>query len=159
MTNNPYAAPGTMPESPRSTSGTPHYVGFWARLAASIVDNLLLVAVTWPLLLLIYGFSYLEQQSVIAGPADALISWVLPAVIIITLWRRIQSTPGKLIFRARVVDADTGQPASLGRYVLRYVGYFLSAIPLGLGFIWVAFDKRKQGWHDKMANTVVVQRG
>ena len=159
MTDNPYAAPGTVLESSHTRSDTPHYVGFWARLVASIVDNLLLMVVTWPLLLLIYGFSYLEQQSVIAGPADALISWVLPAVIIITLWRRLQSTPGKLIFRARVVDADTGEPASLGRYILRYVGYILSAIPLGLGFIWVAFDKRKQGWHDKMANTVVVQRG
>lgn len=159
MHNNPYAAPGTVLQDSHTVSDTPHYAGFWIRLVASIVDNLLLMAVTWPLLLLIYGFSYLEQQSVVAGPADALISWVLPAVIIIGLWRRIQSTPGKLIFRARVVDADTGEPASLGRYVLRYFGYILSAIPLGLGFIWVAFDKRKQGWHDKIANTVVVQRG
>ena len=158
MHNNPYAAPGTTLDASREASDIPHYVGFWPRVAASIVDNLLLMIVTWPLLLLIYGFSYLEQQSVIAGPADALISWVLPAIIIIGLWVRIQSTPGKLMFRARIVDADTGQPASTGRYILRYAGYILSAIPLGLGFIWVAFDKRKQGWHDKLANTLVVRR-
>ncbi len=43
----------------------------------------------------------------------------------------------------------------------RYLGYFASTIPLCLGFLWIAFDKRKQGWHDKLAGTVVIraQRG
>jgi uncharacterized RDD family membrane protein YckC len=40
----------------------------------------------------------------------------------------------------------------------RYFAYFLSTIPLGLGLIWVAFDKRKQGWHDKLAGTVVIKK-
>jgi len=39
----------------------------------------------------------------------------------------------------------------------RYFGYFLASIPLGLGLLWVAFDKRKQGWHDKLAGTVVIR--
>ncbi len=39
--------------------------------------------------------------------------------------------------------------------VLRYIGYFLSALPLDFGFLWIAFDARKQGWHDKLASTVV----
>ena len=40
----------------------------------------------------------------------------------------------------------------------RYLGYYVSTIPLMLGFLWVAFDARKQGWHDKMANTVVIRK-
>lgn len=40
----------------------------------------------------------------------------------------------------------------------RYLGYFVSMLFLGLGCIWVAFDSRKQGWHDKLAGTVVVRR-
>jgi uncharacterized RDD family membrane protein YckC len=39
----------------------------------------------------------------------------------------------------------------------RYVGYIISTIPLCLGFLWVGFDSKKQGWHDKIAGTVVVR--
>jgi uncharacterized RDD family membrane protein YckC len=46
----------------------------------------------------------------------------------------------------------------LGQSLVRYFGYFASCIPLFAGFIWIAFDRRKQGWHDKMANTVVVRQ-
>ena len=46
---------------------------------------------------------------------------------------------------------------TLRQLVIRYLGYYVSTIPLGLGLIWVAFDARKQGWHDKMAGTVVVR--
>jgi len=58
---------------------------------------------------------------------------------------------------AKIVDAQTGEKASTGQLVGRYFGYYISGIPLGLGIIWVAFDKRKQGWHDKLAGTVVVR--
>jgi uncharacterized RDD family membrane protein YckC len=46
----------------------------------------------------------------------------------------------------------------LGRSFLRYVGYWVVWITLFIGFIWVAFDGRKQGWHDKIAGTLVVRR-
>ena len=39
---------------------------------------------------------------------------------------------------------------------LRWIGYMLSSLPLNLGFLWVAFDARKQGFHDKLAGTVVI---
>ncbi|TAL09221.1 MAG: RDD family protein, partial [Chloroflexota bacterium] len=46
----------------------------------------------------------------------------------------------------------------LGRSLLRYLGYLISWWILGIGFIWVAFDRKKQGWHDKIGGTVVVRR-
>jgi len=55
-----------------------------------------------------------------------------------------------------VVDADSAKPLSIAQAVLRYLGYYISALPLGLGFFWIAWDKRKQGFHDKIANTVVL---
>lgn len=72
-------------------------------------------------------------------------------------WRLWQATPGKALLSLRVVDADTGKTLSVGQAAARYVCYILSMLPAGLGFIWVAFDRRKQGWHDKIAQTVVVR--
>ena len=56
-----------------------------------------------------------------------------------------------------IVDATSGNKPTTGQFILRYVGYFVSILPLCLGFIWVGIDKRKQGFHDKIANTVVIR--
>jgi len=61
-----------------------------------------------------------------------------------------------MIFGAKIVDATTGEKPSLGQWVIRYIGYFPASIIFFLGLMWVGWDKRKQGWHDKMAGTVVV---
>jgi uncharacterized RDD family membrane protein YckC len=136
-----------------------NYAGFWIRFAATMIDTVLLMLVTLPLLWWIYGPRYLDGSlgGVFAGPADFLISFVLPALAVILFWRHRQATPGKMMLALRVVDADSGGPLTLGQGVGRYFAYFVSTIPFCLGFLWVAFDKRKQGWHDKLAHTVVVR--
>jgi len=135
------------------------YAGFWVRVGATIIDTLLIMAVTFPLLVSIYGWGYFdaEQTGFIAGPADFLISWVLPAIVVIVFWIQKQATPAKMVLSLRIVDATTGNKPSAGQCVGRYFAYFASTLPLCLGFIWVAFDNRKQGWHDKLAGTVVVR--
>jgi len=72
-------------------------------------------------------------------------------------WGTSSSTLGMRLFRLRVVDANTGQPIGIGRAVLRYIGFLVAAAPCWLGLIWAAFDPRAQGWHDKIASTVVLQ--
>ncbi len=62
-----------------------------------------------------------------------------------------------MLVSAKIVDAKTGQPASTGQLIGRYFAYIVSTLPLMLGFIWIAFDPRKQGWHDKLAGTIVVR--
>jgi uncharacterized RDD family membrane protein YckC len=131
------------------------YVGFWLRVLASLVDTVLVLVVTVPLMAL-FGYNYMSD-SLIDSPGSALISDVLPAIVVIALWASLQSTPGKMMLSARIVDAKTGGKPSLGQCILRYLGYFVSIIGLGIGFLWVAFDPRKQGWHDKIAGTVVVR--
>jgi uncharacterized RDD family membrane protein YckC len=133
------------------------YAGFWIRLAATVVDTILLFVITAPLLLWIYGANYWTDLRFIHGPAEFLISYVAPAVATVLFWLRWQATPGKMLLSLRVVDAGTGNTLSVGQAATRYVCYILSALPLCLGFIWVAFDRRKQGWHDKIAQTVVVR--
>ena len=135
------------------------YVGFWPRVGASILDAILVMVLTLPLTVLMYGWEYFTdpEKPFIAGPADFLISWVLPAVAVILFWLYRQATPGKMAVSARVVDARTGGTISTGQAVGRYFAYFVSMLPLFLGLIWVAFDPKKQGWHDKLAGTVVVR--
>jgi len=136
------------------------YAGFWARAGASIIDTILIMLITLPFLLSIYGWAYsdAEKTAMLAGPADFLISWVLPTVAVIIFWVFKQATPGKMAISATIVDATTGEPASTAQLMGRYCAYFVSILPLFLGIFWVAFDKRKQGWHDKLAGTVVIKK-
>lgn len=133
------------------------YVGFWARTGAALIDTVILLVLMLPALISIYGWEYLEPEKLLHGPADFVISWVLPAIAVVIFWIKKQATPGKMLIAARIVDAQTGADMSTRQAIIRYLAYFVSIIPLCLGLIWVAFDPRKQGWHDKIAGTVVVR--
>ncbi|MDP9942140.1 RDD family protein [Ectopseudomonas alcaliphila] len=136
------------------------YAGFWSRTGAMLIDTFLIMLITVPLTISIYGWSYFtdENTPIIAGPADFLISWVMPAVAVIAFWITKQATPGKMAISAKIVDATTGQPATPAQLIGRYFAYLVSMIPLFIGIFWVAFDKRKQGWHDKLSGTVVIKK-
>ena len=135
------------------------YAGFWVRVGATLIDTVLFVAVTFPILFAIYGWGYFdpEQTGFIAGPADFLISWVFPAIAVLIFWHFKSATPGKIFLSVKIIDAKTGGKPNLWQFIGRYFAYFVSTLPLGLGFLWVAFDKKKQGWHDKLAGTVLVK--
>lgn len=134
------------------------YVGFWPRVGASVIDTILIGVIVWPLLTAFYGESYWTSDSFIQGPMDFLLSWVFPAVAVVLFWIARQASPGKMAISAKIVDAKTGGAPSAGQFIGRYLAYYLSGIPLCLGFLWVVFDDRKQGWHDKLAGTVVVRK-
>ncbi len=141
-----------------------NYAGFWRRLLAFILDSFLFSAVVAPLLVLIYGRDYFywsSEQSgwfAIYGVADFLLTTLLPVILIIGFWTRLGATPGKLLLDCKVVDAKTLQPLSWKRALLRCLAYIVSALPIYLGFVWIAFDKRKQGLHDKIAGTLVLHQ-
>ena len=121
-----------------------------------MIDSLIVLCVTLPLLLLYYGESYLTSEAFVKGTFDFFVSWVFPIVATIWFWIAKQATPGKIVIHAKIVDAQTGMAPTSGQYIGRYFAYFLSLLPFGLGYIWIAFDPQKQGWHDKLAGTVVV---
>lgn len=134
------------------------YVGFWARVSAALLDTILLLVVSALLLWVIYALSDWEQRAHAAYWVEFAIGYVLPVVAVMALWMLFSSTPGKMGIDAVIVDARTGGKPSTLQFVIRYLGYFVSTIPLGLGLIWVGIDPRKQGWHDKLARTVVIRR-
>jgi uncharacterized RDD family membrane protein YckC len=135
----------------------PEYAGFWVRVGAAIIDTLLLSIIILPVLTAVYGSAYWSSDRLIQGPADFLISWVAPAIAVVLFWIARQATPGKMALGIRIVDAETGGKPRNGQLVLRYLGYYVSMLPLFIGILWVAFDSRKQGLHDKIAGTVVVR--
>ncbi|MCD6042134.1 MAG: hypothetical protein K0R40_1737 [Burkholderiales bacterium] len=137
-----------------SWSSSPDYAGFWQRAAALVIDWLLVMVITVPVMVVVFGL-----RRVSLDPAEHswdLLSFVAVAAAVIGFWRCCGATPGKLALGMKIVDASTGQPPTLGRLLLRFLGYFVSAFPLYLGFVWAAVDRRKQGWHDKIARTIVI---
>ncbi len=133
------------------------YVGFWTRLAATVLDSLLLFMAGF----FVAGIMTLAQPFFPPPQSPVghfLLTYVFPAVVTIAFWIKYLATPGKMLFSAIIVDATTGGVPSTGQLVGRYFAYALSAIVLFLGFLWVLFDPKKQGWHDKLAGTLVVRR-
>jgi uncharacterized RDD family membrane protein YckC len=99
------------------------------------------------------------MREISLDPAEHSWDLLVPLVIgaaVVGFWRYCGATPGKVALGLRIVDANTLLPASTARLVLRFVGYLVSALPLYLGFLWIGVDRRKQGWHDKIARTIVI---
>ncbi len=134
------------------------YAGFWIRTGAAIIDTILLVIIILPILTLIYGQEYWLGTVYISGFWDVMLNYFLPAIAVILFWIYKSATPGKMALKLSIVDAKTGGHPSTGQLIGRYFAYYVSLVPFGLGIIWVGIDKRKQGWHDKLAGTVVVRR-
>jgi len=74
----------------------------------------------------------------------------------IYFWGTSGQTIAMRMFHLRVVDANTGAPIGIGRAVVRWLMSLVNSWACYIGWIWVAFDARKQGWHDKVANSVVL---
>ena len=88
--------------------------------------------------------------------ADALLL-IIEAAYFTLLWSRQGASLGQMAMGVKVVDASTGGRVGQTQALVRFVGYIVSGIVIFIGFIWAFFDARKQGWMDKMANTLVVR--
>lgn len=130
------------------------YAGFWQRFAAFVIDWLIVSVISVPLMTVFFGAEFFSLE---AAGAWELATALVVAAAVIGFWRYCGATPGKIAMDIKIVDAKTGGPPSTARLVVRFLCYFLSAAPLYLGFLWIAIDRRKQGWHDKIAGTVVIE--
>ncbi|MFO1242555.1 MAG: RDD family protein [Rickettsiales bacterium] len=151
------------------------------RLFASAIDSVLTMIFFGPVLLSIAKFLHggrTLQEMLVNSPEFAsgnmamalgsssyifhfmlenIVNFSLMGVVIIYMWMYSATTPGKWLLRMRIVDEKTyGRPTNR-QYVIRYAAYILDVLPLGLGFFWIAWDKKKQGWHDKLAHTLVIK--
>jgi uncharacterized RDD family membrane protein YckC len=137
-------------------------IGFGRRLLAAMLDSVfiffmsMLVSTAAGVAGLVLGMYSPEAEEI--STRFVVASGLLVSVLYYVLaWAKGGGqTLGNFTFMMRIV-ATNGQPIGLGRSVLRYVGYYVSAIALSIGFLWAAFDKRRQGWHDKIARTYVIE--
>lgn len=130
------------------------YIGFVRRLGATLLDLLLLSFLSsvsgWLLMQ-----EYPDAEAIMRSTGRVFMP-IIPLLIVL-MWWRLQGTPGKLLLGCRIVDAHSGGHPRLWQALVRLLGYALSALPLGLGFLWMIWDKRHQAWHDKLARTLVVE--
>jgi uncharacterized RDD family membrane protein YckC len=141
-------APATPPAAPAAPG---EYAGFWIRLGAAVIDYLILTVVSF-LIAFPMRFAAFGSLSFLPGFGFPLY-WVYHWLFI----GLIGQTPGKMAVGVRVVNAGGAKPG-LGIAALREIlGKFISFCIILLGFIWIAFDGKKQGWHDRIAGTYVVR--
>jgi uncharacterized RDD family membrane protein YckC len=133
------------------------YAGFWIRFGAMLIDLVVIIIVLYIPLTMIYGENYWLGEQFIYGFWDVILGYIVPIVATIWFWLRYMGTPGKMATKLRIVDAATGNKMTTGQAIGRYFAYIIAMLPLCLGLIWVGIDKKKQGWHDKIAGTVVIR--
>jgi uncharacterized RDD family membrane protein YckC len=150
----PYGQPGYPPPGyqppygyPQAGYRYPRYAGFWIRFAGAFVDGLIMAALLFACVI--------SGVGIFAAPFVFFGYWPL-------LWWRRGATYGQSAVGVRVVRAIDGGPIDGGMATVRAIIYYLETfgvylVLLGLlGFVWAAFDDRKQAWHDKAAGTVVI---
>lgn len=138
-------------------------VGFGPRLLSTLIDGALvgflgfmLAFVIGFIAILVNVFRWDWEQG--SGPLELLtvLSVVVFSIIYyVGSWTGDGQTLGKTAVGLRVVGSD-GSQLTTGKALLRYIGYFVNATLLSIGFLWAAFDPKRQGWHDKIASTVVL---
>ncbi|MFT7375658.1 MAG: putative RDD family membrane protein YckC [Oceanospirillaceae bacterium] len=133
------------------------YAGFWIRFGAMLIDLVVMIILLYIPLTMIYGEEYWIGEQFIYGFWDVILGYIVPIVVTIWFWLRYSGTPGKMATKLRIVDAATGNKMTTGQAIGRYFAYTIAILPLCLGLIWVGIDKKKQGWHDKLAGTVVIR--
>jgi len=139
------------------------YAGFWVRVAARLIDGVVIGVPLGIVFGIIAGIASAGEQNGQSGAALGVFAVLYPLAFLasvgyfVVMWT-MGATLGMRVMNLRVADAQTGQNITYGKSILRYVGQIISVIVCYLGFIWVAFDSRKQGWHDKIAGTVVLHQ-
>jgi len=135
-------------------------IGFGRRLMATLIDGILLAFFTF-LVAFAIGFvgifvqMYNPYETL---PLEGLIiicGVILSVVYYVGYWSKSGQTLGNTLLGIKVVSKD-GSGLSRGKAFLRYIGYIVSGVLWSIGFLWVAFDRKRQGWHDKIAGTYVI---
>lgn len=125
------------------------HAGFWNRLAASLIDALILGVPLW---LIIYVIG-LNDDQLITNVISIISNWLYNALQITS---GSQATIGKKALGIKVVGMN-GEKISFANATGRFFGKYISSIILGIGFLMAGFTEKKQALHDIMASTLVIK--
>jgi uncharacterized RDD family membrane protein YckC len=150
---------GTTTGFEASAGGEVTVIGFNRRLLAAVYDGFLVAFLTF---LLAFAIGFIGLFIDMFRPTDpgrmetviVVSALVMSFLYFVVSWARSGQTVGKALTGIKVVRTD-GYPLGFGKAILRYIGYLISSLLLSLGFLWIGFDARRQGWHDKIAGTLV----
>lgn len=149
--------------------------GFWIRFTAQIVDGVILNFIITLIFIILFFALGMEQLVPKLGQSPQQMMDTMGSFFTIILLLNAVSiaiyaayfiyfhgakgqTPGKMLFKLKVIQTN-GQDMTYGKSLIRFLGYIVNQFTLLIGFIWAAFDKEKQGLHDKIAGTYVVKIG
>jgi uncharacterized RDD family membrane protein YckC len=138
-----------------------HYAGFVSRFFAYAIDilvvSLSVIIIIWVVntTISIFQVEPIIDIEAVSLAVTGLLLLLYVSGYYVLFWTLAGQTPGKLLLGLRIVTIDGGQ-ISFSQALRRFAGYLLSAIFLWLGFFWILIDNRRQGWHDKVAGTVVI---
>jgi uncharacterized RDD family membrane protein YckC len=162
--SSPPAPPSEWAAPPPTQAGPAaglRYGGFWVRFLAIILDAIVIGVITSALAVFALGGNMFvtttEAGAVAVNYTTNAFGALIGLVYFVGFWGWRGQTPGMIPFDMRIVMADDGSKPDWVRMLLRYVGLLIGIVIFFLGVIWAGFDRRKQGWHDKMAGTVVVR--
>jgi len=128
------------PDSPPPICGA----NFWIRAVAHTIDFIILFFITC--LIGIPLVIRAIQQGMAADPTGLsypiwvdLVYQLVLAVVVIGVWRKFQTTPGKALFRLRIVDQRDGSKPSVGKLTVRFIGYLVAMVPIPAPFLAMLF--------------------
>jgi uncharacterized RDD family membrane protein YckC len=149
------------------------YAGFLSRAVGLLLDYVIIIAVVIGaglLMDLLFGAFSIKLDTCSKVTANASLSTlaclggrltlaffaaVFGPLYYIFFWMLTGQTIGQRVMGVRVVELN-GRRLGFWRSLIRWIGYQICIITLGLGFLWVLIDNRRMGWHDKLARTCVI---
>ena len=152
-------------------STDPDYPSPWLRLGAVVADAILFSIPFFVLVAMFDPEQFVSERDTaemlaewplgvlgLGSGFEFFFTWVVYPLMILFFWVNWQATPGKMMARIKIVDARTGEPPSLGQYIVRFIGYLPSKLAWMLPFLLVPIHEKHQGIHDLLAGTVVVRK-
>ncbi|MDD5211175.1 MAG: RDD family protein [Sulfuricurvum sp.] len=146
-----------------------NYASFSSRVLGFLTDIFMIGLPISLILLMVFGYDQMHTAGAVdvitnnqkalknpPNPLSSILQIILFMVVTVELWHRYTQTPGKKLSHIRVVDAKTLAPATYGKLIVRFVGYFLSLISL-VGFFIGFFRNDKRCLHDLISGTAVIR--
>jgi uncharacterized RDD family membrane protein YckC len=153
---------------PLNVSRQPRPAGFFSRFEAFVIDLVILSIIQlvssafiqtivrfFKLTGLIGRLQTILDNSTLDIAIGTTVFTLFVIGYFVFFWTLVGYTPGKALLGMKVVRMS-GAKLSFGRSLLRFFAYYISALPIFIGFFWVLWDSKRQGWHDKIAGTQVL---